>query len=119
MAMMRLNSVSPCLSLRILYPSDTRLDLNSSGLRRPVLFLSKWLNVARNSFNCSAVMPFESRVRIWFSTSFVKRRMDVSSCSQPTRRVCGGEQAQATAMGRTALTSIVYCVYRFSKIRDS
>jgi hypothetical protein len=42
----------------------------------------------------TCVMPLESLVNIWFSTSLILRLMDVSNCSQPTRSV-----------------SIVYCVY--------
>lgn len=63
-AKMRWKSNSPCLSLPIEYPMDTKHDLNSSGAKRPVRFLSKWLKLERNSVNCSCVMPFESRVRI-------------------------------------------------------
>lgn len=42
--------------------------------------------------SCSWLMPFASRVRIWFSTSLMVLAMVVSSCSQPTR-MCyrGGE----------------------------
>lgn len=56
-ARIRWKSMSPCLSFPIEYPSDTRQDLNSSGANLPVLFLSKWLKLLRNSFSCSWVIP--------------------------------------------------------------
>ena len=77
-----------CLSSRMLYPSDTRQALNSLGSRRRLRVLSKWKKDLRNSSICSLVMPFESRVRIWFSISLMLRATDVRSCSHPTRSVC-------------------------------
>ncbi|TNN65622.1 hypothetical protein EYF80_024151 [Liparis tanakae] len=64
-----------------------------------VLTRSKWLKEARYSFSCSWVMPLASRVRTWFSISLMVRAMVVSSCSQPTRMCCGGEDAQYGSLG--------------------
>ena len=54
--------------------------------------LSKWLKEALNSLSCSWLMPFASRVRIWFSTSLMVLAMVVSSCSQPTRMCYRGRE---------------------------
>merc|ERR1719206_689122 len=83
----RWKSISPCLSCPTLYPREIKQFLNSSGLRRPVRDLSKWLNEALNSLSCSCVIPLLSLVRIWFSTSLMVLLTDVTSCSQPTLRV--------------------------------
>jgi hypothetical protein len=40
-AKIRWKSNSPCRSLPIEYPIDTKHDLNSSGAKRPMRFLSK------------------------------------------------------------------------------
>lgn len=40
-AKIRWKSNSPCLSFPIEYPIDTKHDLNSSGAKRPIRFLSK------------------------------------------------------------------------------
>merc|ERR1719430_139 len=83
----RWKSISPCLSCPTLYPREIKQFLNSSGLRRPVRDLSKWLNEARNSLSCSCVIPLLSLVRIWFSTSLIVLLTDVTNCSQPTLSV--------------------------------
>merc|ERR1719438_531874 len=86
----------------MLYPREIKQFLNSSGLRRPVRDLSKWLKEARNSLSCSCVIPLLSLVRIWFSTSLMVLLTEVTSCSQPTLRV-----------------SMVYWVYLFSNTKLS